>query len=62
MVNNPGSNLKLANGFAPVRDLLDAGVVVALGTDGAASNNNLNMFEEISLAALIRPCRRCALN
>lgn len=57
VVNNPGSNLKLANGFAPVRDLLEANVVVALGTDGAASNNNLNMFEEMSLAALVNKAR-----
>lgn len=52
-VNNPGSNMKLANGFAPVTKLLEAGVNVALGTDGSASNNNLNMFEEINLAALV---------
>lgn len=51
--NNPGSNLKLGNGFARVDDLLNHGVNVCLGTDGAASNNNLNMFEEISLASLI---------
>jgi len=53
VANNPGSNLKLGNGFAPVGKLLQAGVNVALGTDGAASNNNLNMFEEINLAALV---------
>lgn len=53
VVNNPGSNLKLGNGFAPVEKLLSAGVNVALGTDGAASNNNLNMFEEINLVSLI---------
>lgn len=51
--NNPGSNLKLGNGFARVDDLLKAGVNVSLGTDGAASNNNLNMFEEMTLASLI---------
>lgn len=51
--NNPGSNLKLGNGFARVNDLLEAGVNVSLGTDGAASNNNLNMFEEMSLASLV---------
>jgi 5-methylthioadenosine/S-adenosylhomocysteine deaminase len=49
----PGSNLKLASGIAPVHDLLRRGVNVALGTDGAASNNNLDMFEEIRLAATI---------
>jgi len=51
--HNPGSNLKLASGIARVPDLLRAGVVVSLGTDGPASNNNLDMFEEIRLAALI---------
>ena len=53
VANNPGSNLKLANGFAPITKMLKAGVNVCLGTDGSASNNNLNMFEEINLAALI---------
>ncbi len=53
VVNNPGSNLKLGNGFAPVTKLLNAGVNVALGTDGSSSNNNLNMFEEMNLAALV---------
>lgn len=52
-VHNPASNLKLANGFAPVAAMLEAGLVVALGTDGPASNNNLNMFEEMNLAALV---------
>ncbi len=52
-VNNPGSNLKLASGFARVEDMLKAGIPVSLGTDGSSSNNNLNMFEEINLAALI---------
>ena len=52
-VNNPGSNLKLASGFAPVDEMLKKGVNVALGTDGSSSNNNLNMFEEINLAAIV---------
>lgn len=52
-VNNPGSNLKLASGFAPVDKMLKRGISVALGTDGSSSNNNLNMFEEINLAAII---------
>ncbi|WP_342561778.1 amidohydrolase [Paenibacillus sp. FSL R7-0345] len=51
--HNPGSNLKLASGVARVPELLKAGVKVSLGTDGAASNNNLDMFEEMRLAALI---------
>jgi 5-methylthioadenosine/S-adenosylhomocysteine deaminase len=47
----PESNLKLAAGVAPIPDLLAQGVTVGLGTDGAASNNNLDLFGEMSLAA-----------
>jgi 5-methylthioadenosine/S-adenosylhomocysteine deaminase len=49
----PASNLKLASGFCEVGKLIKAGVNVALGTDGAASNNNLDMLEEMHLAALL---------
>jgi 5-methylthioadenosine/S-adenosylhomocysteine deaminase len=49
----PASNLKLASGFCEVDRLLKSGVNVALGTDGAASNNNLDMLEELHLAALL---------
>ena len=53
-VHNPTSNLKLASGVAPVWRLLREGICVALGTDGAASNNDLDMIEEIRLAALLQ--------
>ncbi|MEC4819607.1 MAG: amidohydrolase [Scytonema sp. PMC 1069.18] len=53
VIHNPDSNLKLASGFAPVPAMLKAGVKVGLGTDGAASNNDLDMWEAIRLTALI---------
>jgi 5-methylthioadenosine/S-adenosylhomocysteine deaminase len=53
VIHCPESNLKLASGFCPVHDLNQAGVNVALGTDGAASNNDLNMFSEMRTAALL---------
>jgi 5-methylthioadenosine/S-adenosylhomocysteine deaminase len=52
-VNNPSSNFKLASGFAPIDKMLKRGINIALGTDGSSSNNNLNMFEEIHLAAIV---------
>lgn len=53
VVTNPASNMKLGNGFAPIGKMLEKGVNVCLGTDGAASNNCLNMFHELSLLTLI---------
>ncbi|MCU6708316.1 amidohydrolase [Paenibacillus sp. J5C_2022] len=51
--HNPVSNLKLASGIARVPDLMKAGVKVSLGTDSVASNNNLDLFQEIAMAALL---------
>lgn len=53
VIHNPSSNMKLASGIAPVPAMLAAGVRVALGSDGAASNNRLNMFTEMGRAALL---------
>ena len=53
VAHNPSSNLKLASGFAPVKPMLDAGLDVGIGTDGTASNNDLDMFEEMRLASFI---------
>ena len=53
VVHCPESNLKLASGFCRVKDLISAGVNVCIGTDGAASNNNLDMLEEIRSTALL---------
>jgi 5-methylthioadenosine/S-adenosylhomocysteine deaminase len=57
-VHCPVSNLKLGSGIMPLRHLRDAGVNVALGTDGASSNDNLNMFEVMKLAALLHTVGR----
>ena len=53
VAHNPSSNLKLASGFAPVTRMLETGLNVGIGTDGPASNNDLDMFEEVRLAAFI---------
>lgn len=53
VAHNPQSNLKLATGVAPVVEMLQAGITVGLGTDSAASSNNLDMFEELRLAATL---------
>jgi len=51
--HNPSSNLKLASGFAPVQKMLEDGLNVGIGTDGPASNNDLDMFEEVRLASFV---------
>ena len=53
IAHNPSSNLKLASGFAPIRKMLEVGLNVGIGTDGPASNNDMDMFEEIRLASFI---------
>lgn len=53
VAHNPSSNLKLASGFAPVDKMVEIGLNVGIGTDGPASNNDLDMFEELRLAGLI---------
>lgn len=53
VAHNPQSNLKLASGIAPVEKMLAKGIVVGLGTDGASSNNNLDMLEECRAAAML---------
>ncbi len=54
VAHNPTSNLKLASGVMPLKPLQDAGVCVTLGTDGAASNNTLDLFKEMHLCALLQ--------
>ena len=53
LIHNPTSNMKLGSGFARIKRAMELGVNVALGTDGCASNDNLDMFEEMHLASLI---------
>lgn len=54
VIHNPTSNMKIASGIAPVTDMLNAGVRIGLGTDGAASNNDLDLWEEMRLAAFLQ--------
>jgi 5-methylthioadenosine/S-adenosylhomocysteine deaminase len=51
VAHNPESNMKLASGIAPIPELLDHGITVGIGTDGCASNNNLDLFQEMDTAA-----------
>ncbi len=53
VVHCPASNMKLASGIAPIQEMLDAGVTVGIGTDGAASNNDLDTFDEMRDAAMV---------
>ena len=57
VINNPESNMKLASGVSPVSQLLARGITVALGTDGCASNNNLDLFAEMDTAAKLHKVR-----
>lgn len=54
VINVPQSNLKLASGIAPIQRMLDRGIDVFIGTDGSASNNNLDIIEEIRVASLVQ--------
>jgi 5-methylthioadenosine/S-adenosylhomocysteine deaminase len=56
--HNPLSNMKLASGISPVSDLMANGVCVSLGTDGAASNNNLDLFQEMKMSSLLQKVRK----
>ena len=58
VIHNPTSNMKIASGIAPIADMLAAGVRVGLGTDGAASNNDLDMWEEMRLASFLQKVDR----
>ena len=54
VAHNPQSNMKLASGIAPVKKMMDAGINVSIGTDGASSNNDLDMWEEMRTASLLQ--------
>ena len=54
VIHNPTSNMKISSGVAPVAKMLEAGVAIGLGTDGAATNNDLDLWEEMRLAAFLQ--------
>lgn len=58
IVHNPESNMKLASGIAPVPEMIKSGLTVGIGTDGCASNNNLDLFQEMDMAAKIHKAFR----
>ncbi len=58
MIHNPESNMKLASGVAPVPDMLRSGMKVGIGTDGCASNNNLDLFQEMDMTAKLHKAHR----
>jgi len=57
VAHNPASNLKIGSGIAPIREILDAGITVGLGTDGSMASDNQNMFEAMRFAALVSKVR-----
>jgi len=57
VAHNPGSNLRLGCGIAPVRELLDRGVTVGLGTDGSVCADNQNLFEALRIASVVSTIR-----
>jgi len=58
VIHNPESNMKLSSGVAPVWDMLEKGISVGLGTDGCASNNNLDLFTEMDMAAKLHKAEK----
>jgi len=58
VAHNPVSNLKLASGIAPICKMMDKGINIALGTDGMASNNTHDLFEEIKIASILQKCEQ----
>ena len=58
VIHNPTSNMKIASGIAPIAEMLEAGVRIGIGTDGAASNNDLDLWEEMRLASFLQKVDR----